>query len=190
MLEFYHVDRVAGRLSSGQVIELIHGKSTITDKTNRANVYTSMFPDGITYHGFEYILNEKRVHPEQDLLGMIEMLAEFIRRSYYPERISRFQSFFACKSIKDAERFISLFPISTPDGRTKYQGDIWLVQCGGVAFEGDMTYLGLGNCWIDAITRLHLYWSGEIGENPLLEVLLKPPITIVKNVKSIRETDS
>jgi hypothetical protein len=118
---------------------------------------------------------------------MIEILAEFIRRSDYPERISRFQSFFACKTLEDAERFISLYPITTPEGEKKYQGDIWLVQCDRVAFEGDMTYLGLGECWLDAITRLKLYWAGEKGlaQPSLTEVLLKPPVTVVKKLKTL-----
>ncbi len=67
----------------------------------------------------------------------------------------------------------------------RYQGDIWLVQCDNVAFEGDMKFLDLGDCWIDAITKLHLYWAGEIGEDPLKELLLKPPVTIVKKVKQL-----
>jgi len=116
---------------------------------------------------------------------MIEVLAEYIRRSNYPERISRFQSFFACKTIQDAERFVSLYPITTPEGETRHQGDIWLVQCDTVAFEGDMTFLGLGDCWIDAITKLNLYWAGENGPNPLWEVLLRPPVTVVKKVKTL-----
>jgi hypothetical protein len=187
MPEFYHVDRVTGRLKSGQVIEFLYAKSEIKDRTNRADIYTSMFPNGVTYHGWEYLLNDKRVQPHQDKLGMIEILAEFIRRSDYPERISRFQSFFACKTLEDAKRFISLYPITTPEGETKCQGDIWLVQCDRVAFEGDMTYLGLGDCWLDAITRLKLYWAGERGQDqaPLLEVLLKPPVTVVKKIKTL-----
>lgn len=185
MPEFYHVDRVRGRLKPGQVIGLMHDKSAITDKTNRAASYLSMFPDGVTYHGWEYLLNVERISPHEDVTGMIEVLAEFIRRSYYPERVCRFQSFFACKTIQDAERFISLYPITTPEGKTRHQGDIWLVQCDAAAFEGDMTFLGLGDCWIDAITKLNLYWAGETGPNPLWEVLLKPPVIVVKKVKTL-----
>lgn len=186
MPDFYHVDRVTGRLKPGQIIKCIFAKSDIKDRTNRAEIYTAMFPNGVTYHGWNYLLNDKREGPDQDLLGMIEVLAEFIRRSYYPEKISRFQSFFACKTIRDAERFISLYPVKTPEGDI-YRGDIWLVRCDKVSFEGDMTFLGLGDCWLDAIINLHLYWTGKIGENPLIEVLLKPPITIVEKVKSLHK---
>lgn len=185
MPEFYHVDRVRGRFNVGQIVTLVYDKSAITDRTNRAANFVSMFPDGVTYHGWEYLLNDRRSSPHQDTIGIIEMLAEYIRRSHYPERLSRFQSFFACKTIQDAERFISLYPITMPGGQTKHQGDIWLVQCDTVAFQGDMTYLGLGDCWIDAITKLHLYWSGESGQDPLWEVLLKPPVTMIKKVKAL-----
>ena len=185
MPKFYHVDRVRGRLNAGQVIELMYDKSVITDKTNRAAHYISMFPNGVTYHGWEYLLNDRRLAPHEDILGMIEILAEYIRRDYYPEHISRFQSFFAFKTVQDAKRFISLYPITTPEGETKRQGDIWLVECDTLAFEGDMMYLGLGDCWIDAITKLHLYWTGQSGQESLREVLLKPPVIIVKKVKSL-----
>jgi hypothetical protein len=53
MPEFYHVDRVTGRLKPGQVIKRIYTKSEIEDRTNRADIYTSMFPNGVTYHGWE-----------------------------------------------------------------------------------------------------------------------------------------
>ena len=185
MPEFYHVDRVGGRLKPGQVIGLMNDKSTIAHKTNRAATYRRMFPDGVTLHGCEYLLNEDRISPVDDVSGMIEVLAEFIRRNHYPERISRFQSFFAYKTIQDAESFISLYPITTPEGETRPQGDIWLVQCDTVPFEADMTHLGLGDCWIDAIIKLNLYWAGENGPDPLREVLLKPPVTVVKKVKTL-----
>ena len=185
MLEFYHVDRAKGRLKEGQTINLTWDKSTISYRNNRADTYVSMFPDGVTQHGFDYLLNDKRPSPISDSNGMIEMLAEYIRRSYYPKRPSRFQSFFAWKTIQDAESFINRYPIMAPEGELR-QGDIWLVQCATVAFEGDMTCLKLGDSWMDAITCLHLYWVGDGGQvqTPLWEVLLKPPVTIVKKIKT------
>lgn len=185
MPEFFHVDRIRGRLNEGQVISFIFDQSSITDSNNRAANFISMFPEGVTCHGWEYLLKDRRISPDKDKNGMIEMLAEYIRRSHYPDRLSRFQSFFACRTIQDAERFISLSPITTPEGQVRHQGDIWVVQCENVALEADMKFLGLGDSWIDAITKLHLYWAGEIGEDPLKELLLKPPITVVKKVKRL-----
>ncbi len=63
MPEFYHVDRVRGRLNEGQVINLKFDKSEITDTTNRAINFVSMFPAGVTYHGWEYLLNEQENIP-------------------------------------------------------------------------------------------------------------------------------
>jgi len=67
MPEFYHVDRVRGRLKAGQVIGLMYDKSATTDKTNRAASYLSMFSDGVTYHGWEYEILSNVV--DRDLTG-------------------------------------------------------------------------------------------------------------------------
>ena len=172
---FYHVDRVGGRLKAGQIIDLIHDKSSLSHSSNRSTVFASMFPNGVSYHGWNFLLNPDRTLPKDDLSGQIELLAEFFRRTYFRERPSRFQSFFAFKTIQDAKRFISHYPIETQEEGIHHY-DIWSVKCESVEFQGDMNFLKLGNCWLDAIINMQFYWSGEMEESPLVEVLLKPPI--------------
>lgn len=188
MKEFFHVDRVTGRLSPRQEISLLYSQNELNElnvSTNRAFVFKSMFTEGVSQHGWEYLLKDERPIPSEDTLGMIEIMAEYVRRSHYPQFISRFQSFFAFNSVAEAERFISLFPSTDENGAKRYRGDIWLVQCRSAAFIGDMTFLGLGDCWLDAITKMHLYWQGQMGDNGLIEVLLKPPIMVVEKVKTV-----
>jgi hypothetical protein len=184
MTRCYHVDRVMNRLKAGQVINLIHDKSTITHTTDRARCYVNMFPDGVTYHGWNYLLNTDRPAPHQDLLGMIEVLAEQIRRADHPHRISRFQAVFGFRTIQDAERFISLYPVTLPNGVQRKQGDIWEVE-GEVEFESDMQRLSLGNCWLDALININAYWQGVHSSSPLREVLLKPPVRVIRRVNQL-----
>jgi hypothetical protein len=183
MLHFYHVDR-SKTLRAGEVVNL--EKIPITDETDHTTHFiSSMFPDGITRHGWNYLINRNRPTPKKDLNGIIEILAEQIRRSHYPHRLSRFQAFFVCKTIQEAENFINSYPITLPDQTEGCQGNIWEVASENVEFESDYRWLSLGNCWLDALSNLHNYWQGIRSSSPLWEVLLKPPIRVVKKVKEL-----
>lgn len=184
MARLYHIDRVKSRLKAGQVLGLIHDKSSISATTDRARQYVEMFPDGVTYHGWNYLINENRPTPSRDTLGIIEILAEQIRQTRYKNRISRFQSIFAFRIIEDAQQFIALYPVTVSDGVQLNQGAIWEVE-GEVAFQSDMHRLNLGECWLDALININAYWQGRDSNLPLREVLLRPPVKVIRKIKVI-----
>lgn len=180
---FYHADRIRGRLSVGQDLGLLPD-TIFTDTTDRALIYRAMFPEGVTTHGQNFLLRDDRGSPATDTLGMIEFLAEEIRRASYPQRPSRFQSVFACKTIDEAEFFIKTYPSYSAPGVAQYQGDIWEVE-GELLFEADMQLLKLGDVWLDALVFLHAYWLGQRSGDPFVELFLRPPVKVIRKVKTL-----
>lgn len=181
----YHVDRVTNRIAEGQLIDLIWGKDQIQDKTNRADLYLELFSEGVSYHGWNYLLNRNRPVPSQDTLGMIEIITEQVRRVSYPERLSRFQAFFSFSSVTDAKRFIELYPVTMSDKSKQNQGIIWEVEVNKIDFEGDMHGLSLGESWIDCLVRINTYWQGRNTNSPLRELLIRPPVRIIRQAKVV-----
>lgn len=185
MGRYFHVDRVRGRLKADQVIQLVYPKMGVDGCSDKANLYTCMFPAGVSLHGWQYLLCKDRPRPSEDRMGLIEVLAEEIRRLDYGGRVSRFQSFFAFHTVEEAERFIRMYPVTLADGREACQGDIWEVEGDDVRFESDMRRLSLGDCWLDALVNLHAYWQGRFTSDALCEVLLRPPVRIVRKVNGL-----
>jgi hypothetical protein len=102
----------------------------------------------------------------------IDLLFEFIRRVEFPTCPSRYQSIFACESLEDAQAF-----------RDEHRAGaaIWEVE-GKVAFRADHQLLDLSGTAMDVVERARRYWRGEPGGSPEWELLLKPPVTVVRRV--------
>lgn len=180
---YFHVSR-NNTLRAGQVIKLGHDKAALQSfHTDRAAFLAERFPDGVTQHGWEYLLNDQRSAPNKDEQGLLEIVAELIRREKYPYRPSRFQSFFAWRSLSDALRFAQDFALRSVAG-SPMQGTLWQVEAEEALFESDMNLLRFGTCWLDIMIFMDRYWRQEYLPNPLIEVLLSPPITIVKQIQT------
>lgn len=178
---YYHVDRVGGRLVRGQILGLVHGVGSEgqAHQTDVAQRYRALFPTGVSYHGFEYLLNGQRNPPGDDKQGTIEFLCEMVRRSDFAAKSSRFQSVFAFLTVGDALRFAEEFPSEDEKG-ARLQATIWEVSAEvEPGHMGDMRLLRLGENWLTAWTLMHGYWQGGSGANPMWEVLLSPPVRVL-----------
>jgi hypothetical protein len=189
MASYYHVDRVGTRLKQGQILSLNYTGVGTRYQTNRAAFFSCLFPEGLSYHGWNYLLNDNRPKPDADLLGLIEMMAELTRRSFYPERPSRLQSVFCWRTIEDARRFVNEFPVTTSDGTASHRGMIWRVRSEGQAFVADIRCLALGTCWIESLLYLNRYWQQQASESPLWEVLVRPPVLVETMVEAVGGMD-
>lgn len=154
--------------------------------TDTARHYRQVFPAGVSQHGFEYVVNGQRGSPGGDKLGAIEMLCELVRRSDFAAKPSRFQSVFACQTVEDALRFAEKFPINGENG-SPLQAVIWEVEAETAPGHiGDMRLLSLGDNWLMAWTLMHRYWQGEFNPDPHWEVLLSPPVSVLRRAADRR----
>lgn len=154
-----------------------------------------MFPDGLTRHGVAYCFDMSR-----DERGL-EAFFEFVRRERYPSRPSRFSSFFACPSITEAKEFRSSMrnpgdAIFEVEGSSTFRADMNAFH----KIEGEIPHslhqmmnshlpicrdanhaVSLAPDWF--LERAEGYWKGiPVNANPNWEVLLEPPVEILKRV--------
>ncbi len=166
---FYHLDRTGVSLQSGQLLQLI--PITLEGRPEDEARFKIMFPEGVTHFGNDII---------HDLLAPLalerEIEVERVRRANYSYRPSRYISVFGCKKPEDME---SLRPTLFPPWLQGPRGRIWKVE-GDATFHSDMNwfkeYCGNNTAAADA------YWSQKPSEKPLIEYLLKPPVTVLHEI--------
>ena len=177
---YFHVDRL-NRLIEGQKIQVLYTAQELAKfKTNRADMMSDLFPQGLSYHGQRYLIDQRKT-PDKDIDGQVEVLAEFMRRTRFPKRPCRYQSFFACRTLEDALRFRQEYGGSISD-KTERQTSIWEVETKRPVFEGDLRHLTHWECWSDCFVRLDWYWRQVLSDNPLIEVLMPLPVRILRRV--------
>lgn len=154
---FYHVDR-ANSIKKLKTINLF--KPSLPDMLNKALL--ELFPDGISNHGYHYAIQS---FEGQHTSTSAEQIFELYRQLYFPNKPSRFQSFFAFTSIEDAMKFApysNIYEVKS-DNDNYHIGDMNLVK---------------GETIIQCHKFALDYWSGHLSNEPLKEVLLVPPIRI------------
>jgi hypothetical protein len=130
-----------------------------------------LFPNGVSRYGEFYLLrgsgNAVVSNPQ------IEILFEYVRRACYPDRPSRFQSFFAVESIEIARVFRQQFCFGV--------GSIWQLTAAKF-YKADMSLLTMGTSILSASWFAHEYWKGNTGQATFWEYLVIPPLKINKKV--------
>lgn len=167
----YHVDRQE-QLTLGQVIDFgfcggVH---------DNLNAYLRMiYPDGLSYHGTSYFSDQFKSH-ERIVAGAIEMVFEYERRLHYPDRLSRFQSIFAARTLDGARQWANYFGITNPK--------IWKIEYShDFCEEYDASFLALLNTeppYLRAASLAHSYWRFQESESPLKELLVKCPAQVIE----------
>lgn len=134
--------------------------------------YAPMFPEGVSHWGRWQLFEPMRT--DQTLMkAHFELLAEHIRRAYYPERLSRMQALFAYETIEDAQLLIAELNVPSCD--------VWEVE-GEVGHRGDKFHLHYCSPAIHTLAMLHRYWEGAASPSPVWEVLLRLPVRVVRKV--------
>ena len=166
----YTVDRTR-QLREGQLLDLQrHADVNPPELQIHAD---SLFPAGFSNHGERYFLQSGQdAHLAEP---NIELIWEYVRRSFFAHRPSRFVSTFACRTLTEAREW-----------RDKYRDPddpIWTVECDG-AFLADMGLLTQGNTILVISYLAHLYWRGlsHPKNESFWEYLLVPPISVLERV--------
>jgi len=169
------VDRL-GSLKEGDVIELGHYRDVSPDYLQEH--VDSIFSNGFSQHGERYLLKGDGTGNTSNN-SAIELLFEYIRQSHYPEVTSRFQSFFACETLREAKKFRGEFGKNTDK--------IFEVFTDNNYFKGNMSLLQNDQTSLICSYLGHEYWRGntvpELEE--FWEILLDLPVTIGLEVNDI-----
>lgn len=170
MKPYFHVDH-NGVLKEDQIINLVKYNDV---QPSELQVHVdSLFPDGLTSHGEIYMLRGET--SAMGINGNIELLFEYVRRSYFTSRPSRLQSFFAFEDINQTVNFI--------DKYIKTDSLIWEVKS-EVVFKADMNLLTLQGSVLTVSYNAHRYWKGSPGgENPFWEYLMVPPVRVIRKIE-------
>jgi len=164
----YTVDRL-GTLKPGMVIQLQQHRD-ISPQYLQDHV-DSLFPDGVSSHGERYFL---QAGSKGNIASpAIELLFEYIRKTSFSNKPSRFESFFACESIDDAKSFRSQFG--------SHEQKIFEIQSDGPKHKCNMKLLhnDLSNLYFSYAA--HQYWLGNQGISELgefWEIILSLPVKV------------
>lgn len=181
--EFFTLDQT-GSLRPGQVLlpdpDFVSRRFyPVSEHYDRADLETfarGLFPDGLSEHGKNYLLDELIVvsgphgpEPVVPNTPAVELVAGLVRRLSFPERPSRMACVFAWSTLEEAQRFQSSHGLPT--------SAIYRVSC-AVSSRHDMSLLYLGGTILGSWLFATRYWSGEAGPAPLWKNLLVPPVEV------------
>lgn len=162
----YHVDR-GNNLSPNITIDLLepHIEASVNTDTI-LDSFKTLYNKRLSIFGERYAIN-----CYEPINHTLEQMLELIRISDYPNKVSRFQAFFAYLNIEDAIRF------------SKGECAIYKIEFNHDNYhEGDINFLK-GNSVLQSYTFIHNYWKGIKTSKPEIELLIEPPLKILNQVK-------
>lgn len=173
---FYHVDRLK-ELQMG-LVELRSDYREFDDICR--SFATNLFPEGMSRFGFIYSApvsqDNASFYP-----AITESVFEHFRRLYFPERPSRFQSFFLAEDLASALAWKE----SLSDSQ---ESIIWEVEETNY-FKADALWRDAVNNWmtekqIVSMPMLYnqamFYWSGTASHTPRWELIAKLPVRVLR----------
>lgn len=174
----YHLD-CSGKLKEGYKLPLIDTNANPDDQIVKLYGFNKVSHWGKLC--YEYLLNPFTLTDINSINSFqIDLQAEIIRKQFYSNIPSRFKSIFAVKQISDFIPWKNIFQLirSTKIFEIEYDTS----KC----IELDANYLRGGiDCNPNSqIESLHKYWSGQLSNSPLLELLIPLPITIGRSIPS------
>lgn len=188
MPKLYTVDR-HGTLHIDYVMESIKDFNNLQickiaglcDANESINRLETMFPDGISNHGKQYLIDSWLILEQNGVRinyapvePLMEVVLELVRRSEFPNLPSRMSSMFCWESLDCANNFISNNNLTNVN--------VYEVEAEDY-FVGDMSIIFLGGQLIHSLELARKYWAGEKGPNPILEAIVPLPVKIGKQIK-------
>lgn len=141
------------------------------------------YSDGLSLHGKRYFSS-----PSNSVYAgttIYENIFEYERKLYYPNKNSRYQSFFAVKEIKDLRKWVTVFSMKDLEKISIWEIDTLesAVQEFDAAFliGGDLKSLENFSPLVSSY-KAKKYWEGEFSDNPMKELLIYPEIKTLKRI--------
>lgn len=176
----YHVDRYSV-LQPGKTIELYREDCPCLYK-DQIETLLKMFPDGFSQQGVNLFYSAKFCFDKHPVMyindRIIETVFEYVRATRYSHMPSRLQSFFISSDIDTAKRWKIFFG----------SGNILEVEyeCPSVQLDSSWFSGGIDANGVLDMSRIFLnaenYWSGVQSPSPCPEVLVRPPVKIIRLV--------
>lgn len=174
-MKFYHIDRHCS-LTIGEAFPYL---------TPPALAISKIFPV-VSRHGVSYLF-----HNAFDYVCMIdELVLEYVRYTMFPKIPSRFQCFFASKTVEEAQQWATFwnlehYRIAEIETDRFYELDCsWFTD---TAKTGALLTAYTQNAKVinnGANARIFeeavKYWSGQRSDHPRIEVLIPFPFSVVK----------
>lgn len=158
-MKLYHIDR-KNTLKEGMILDF--------EILNKDIVFDNMFDSKLTPFGVNYLLA-----PFEDST-IIDSIFEMVRVKSFPDKISRYQCFFATDK---NSLLTTLTSIGCCDNDFKiYEVESELYE------KYDMSLLKTGGCVGNCMNYAYRYWNCEHSKVPCYEYLLKPPVKVIKEV--------
>jgi|GEM_PF-6458652 len=178
---FYHVAREPININTE--IKLI----LLSDFSDSNTVFTKEYideqkkyhPDGLSYFGIRHLFPGKDTQTNEKLKNQLraENLYEETRRNFFPNKPSRFSSFFACKTLLDANKLINN-EFKCSESHPPYK--IYQIECRNYfIFDMNLLRTDFSKGKEEIKNFANRYWSQEKSNNPFWEVLCEPPIKII-----------
>lgn len=185
----YHVDR-SGMLQEEQELILCKDIPDIElpefeHEPYKFDILQHLFAEGVNpSHTQNYLQSHVSSFDHVNLMQM-ELYFEFVRRSFFSCRPSRFQSLFALRSLTDLDLWPELcqsssaqvFEIKCPD--TMFIGDSSFLRGGPVFLPEGMVFY-TPSFLFDYACR---YWAGDTSDTPRWEILIPFPVIIGKRIR-------
>ena len=167
-IKLYHIDRGKYLKERQKIILSNDYSSNPSDDLLREKIISDIkcfFPEGITRHGNSYLFSDDPTYTNN---LTCEIVYEIIRRSQFPGKLSRMQSFFAFD-----EMGIQAYA-------AHWDGHVFEVEAAHVE-KYDMNLVKNTGLATNSYFA-HKYWNGESSDSPIYEYLLKPPIEIIRMI--------
>jgi hypothetical protein len=172
----YHIDR-ANSLTSGQVMQL---EKMLSNDVRLLEYMNTMFPQGVSFAGKAYVSNLEFTEDKDYYQRIKEIEFEYIRRLYFPQKPSRFQSFFAIEEqdiyawiktlhLEKDENLYTIWKLNIDNDVNVSKHDAsWRDIYYHVKDEQDRPIFSAYQYHMDGIE----YWRGKSLPNPLPELLV------------------
>lgn len=163
---FYHVDR-SNTLQVGQNVQM----SNLPMPTQAlVKTLEELYPEGLSHHGISYLVDpDTRMYINTN----IEHIFELYRQLYFPDKPSRFQSFFCFVALEQAIKFYN-------------QNSCWYNEAKILKIDTGDSKIHIGDMDLlkgDTILQCHdnamRYWSGDLTPTSTQEALVVPPVKVV-----------
>lgn len=146
--------------------------------------YRDFFPNGISMAGYAYLMP---THKDSVILfeSIAETIFEYVRRIYFNEKPSRYQSIFACETMEDVknwDRYFNCngnFIVKKLEFESCFKGDIAWRDHALVVSDGNGNVCnGFNTALLYSCAKQ--YWSGVISPNPRLELVIPLPVLVLE----------